>query len=250
MITYHNSICMGTGEIGKPLYELINGSFLTLPIDPEHFPENELTICDYLHICIPGNLDNFKEIVLSAALCTNAIFVIIHSTVIPGTTDDIQSSLHNTVVIHAPVHGKHHNNQMKKDMLRYPKYLGLPEKITKKQKDDIINYFKIVGFADIRPVDGSRSTEWLKVLSTTYFGLQIAWAQEVERICDKFNLDYKNVTDFFSIQEDIKPPHYSGQIGGHCVLPNIKIINSIYDSLACRFINDSNELKRRRDNEG
>jgi UDP-N-acetyl-D-mannosaminuronate dehydrogenase len=244
---FHHSICMGTGEIGRPLYELISGVFHTLPVDPVHFPDNDLTPCDMLHICIPGDIDNFNKIVVGSALNTLAAFVVVHSTVTPGTIKFLQECLPDQIVVHAPVHGKHHNNKMKRDMLRYPKYLGVPENIPKDLEEELKQYFELVGFSDVRIVYGPENTEWLKVLATTYFGLQIAWAQDVERICDKFGLDYDKVTDFFAIQEDVRPPHYPGKIGGHCVMPNIKIIENIYDSLACKFIKDSNELKERRD---
>ena len=35
------TVCVGIGEIGKPLYELLNGVHRTLPIDPIHYPENQ-----------------------------------------------------------------------------------------------------------------------------------------------------------------------------------------------------------------
>lgn len=249
----YDVICVGTGEIGRPLYELLNGVYKTLPVDPVHFKENmEVNAkCDYLHICIPSRPD-FTEIVIN--LIKNyhrPKFVFIHSTVTPGTTDSLNAASQgmnlNSWIIHAPVHGKHHNNQMKKDMLRYRKYLGIPNLIEEDYVNEILEHFKRVGFADIKIVWGPQNTEWLKILSTTYFGLQIAWAQEVERICDKFGLSYEQVTDFFSIQEDIKPPHYPGKIGGHCVMPNIDIIGTVYDSLACEFIKKSDKLKSKRD---
>ena len=86
-------------------------------------------------------------------------------------------------------------------------------------------------------------------LATSLFGYQIAWAQEVERICDKFGLDFDSVTDVYNYIEDIIPPHYSGIIGGHCVLPNIKIIKSIWQSDLLNWIEQSNELKKVREND-
>jgi len=240
------AICMGTGEIGKPLYELISGVFNTLPVDPIHFPGNELTACSILHVCIPGNIRNFNEIIIDAAIYTEALFVVVHSTVIPGTIDAIQDKL-TVPVIHSPVQGKHAGNQMKKDMLRYPKYLGVPETLTEKQEEELVGFFELVGFADVRVIRGVGNVEWQKVLATSFFGYMIAWAQEVERICDEFNLNYEAVTDTFKHIEDIIPPHYPGVIGGHCVMQNIELISKIHDSEALAFIKKSNDLKKKRD---
>jgi len=239
-------ICIGTGEIGKPLYELFNGVYKTLPIDPVRFSENTSiqAKCDYLHICIPGALNNFSDVVSDYIEKYKPHTVCIHSTVPPGTTRGIGLFV-DAIVIHTPVHGKHRGNSMKKDMLRYPKYLGVPEGLPDHDIKIIVEHFSRVGFYDIRPFRKPETTEWLKVLSTTYFGLQIAWAQEVERICNKFNLDYNEVSDFFSIQEDAKTPAWPGVIKGHCVMPNIDIIQEVYDSIAADFIRKSNDLKEK-----
>ena len=193
---YHNSICMGIGEIGKPLYELISGVFNTLPMDPIHFPDNKFTTCDMLHICIPGNLRSFNDLVVSATKITEAQFVIVHSTVIPGTIDAIQERL-LVPVVHSPVQGKHAGNKMKRDMLRYPKYLGVPETITKEQEEELTQYFELAGFSLVKIVRGVKNTEWQKILATSFLGYMIAWAQEVERICDDNYLDFEVEQVFF-----------------------------------------------------
>ena len=45
----YTNIIVGTGEIGMPLYELMNGVYKTLPVDLVHFKGNEniKTGCDY-----------------------------------------------------------------------------------------------------------------------------------------------------------------------------------------------------------
>jgi len=250
MESYEN-IIIGTGEIGMPLYELMAGVYRTLPIDPVHFPKNDdiKARCTDLHICIPGNFSDFEDIVIEAAKKYNAYAVYIHSTVIPGTTKRINDILYKdrNFAVHCPVHGKHHNNSMKKDMLRYPKYVGVEDNCKYAEKTIIREHFERIGFHDVRLFDGSENTEWLKILSTTYFGLQIAWAQEVERICDECGLDYDVVADFFPIQEDAKEPIFPGVIGGHCVMPNIELIKRIYESELLNWMEWSNRKKEERD---
>lgn len=246
MKTY-DVICMGTGEIGRPLYELLNGVYKTLPLDPVHYPDNEKEVapCTFLHICIPGNLDIAEEIKkIYFYACPK--YIIIHSTVVPGTIEKMQTVFEEPI-IHAPVQGKHAGNQMKKDMLRYPKYLGFPHTVSDAEIKEVVEHFERAGFYMVKPIMGTRNVEWQKVLATSLFGWQIAWAQEVERICDKFGLDFDSVTDIYNYIEDIIPPHYSGVIGGHCVMPNIELINRIYNSPAFDFIKRSNDLKEKRD---
>jgi UDP-glucose 6-dehydrogenase len=242
---FYDAVIVGVGEIGRPLYELLNAVYKTLPIDPIHYPGNtDIQVSTgFLHVCVPGNLDNFDDLVLGYINTYKPSVVFIHSTVVPGTTNRLKEKT-NTIVVNSPVHGKHKDSQMKSDMLRYTKYIGSPVILNKETIILIVNHLKNAGFSDVKFLENSYSTEWLKVLSTTYFGLVIAWAQEVERICDEFGLNYNDVTDFFKHQEDITPPHYAGIIGGHCILPNIEIIRSIYDSELLNWIEKSNEEKK------
>ena len=88
------------------------------------------------------------------------------------------------------------------------------------------------------------AAELAKVTETTYFGLMIAWAQEVERYCQKFGANYEEVAAFY---EEIAffPPvkYFPGVIGGHCVMPNIRILKKSFDSGILDVIEKSNELK-------
>ena len=92
------------------------------------------------------------------------------------------------------------------------------------------------------------ATELAKLTETTYFGLMIAWAQEVERYCDRVNQDYAEVTSFY---DEIKffPPvkYFPGLIGGHCVMPNIEILSRFEDSPMLKAIKTSNQKKLDRD---
>ena len=241
------TVCVGTGEIGKPLYELLNGVHRTLPIDPIHHPENQGKIvdCDFMHICIPGEIAHFNKVVLDYIHHYEPDFVLIHSTVVPGTCRRLQEQT-KVPIINSPVHGKHQGNQMKKDMLRYPKYLGFPEESLELLETPVCEHLAAAGFSDIRTIEGTENSEWAKILSTTQFGLVVAWAQEVERICDEFDLDYAYVADFFPIQEDSRGAIYPGFIGGHCVMPNIKLTKEIYSSELLDWLEWSNETKRER----
>ena len=96
-------VCVGTGEIGKPIFELINGVYNALPVDPDHYPLNGdiATSADFLHINIPGNLPNFKDIVIGYIQKYRATYTIIHSTVVPGTTEAICKAT-DSFVVHSP----------------------------------------------------------------------------------------------------------------------------------------------------
>ena len=74
----------------------------------------------------------------------------------------------------------------------------------------------------------------------------IAWAQEVERYCNALGADYDEVVSFY---EEIKffPPvkYFPGVIGGHCVMPNIAILQDKFPSGLLQAIIQSNVLKEK-----
>jgi UDP-N-acetyl-D-mannosaminuronate dehydrogenase len=90
------------------------------------------------------------------------------------------------------------------------------------------------------------ASEIAKLTETTYFGLLIAWAQEIERYCVKLGSNYDEVVSFY---EEIKflPPvkYFPGEIGGHCVMPNIDILLQKFPSALLQAILQSNSLKQK-----
>jgi UDP-N-acetyl-D-mannosaminuronate dehydrogenase len=134
--------------------------------------------------------------------------------------------------------------------------------------DELCKYTKFVGAID--PEVGRRAaehfesiglktkilscpeaTELAKLTETTYFGLMIAWAQEIERYCDQSGADYKEIISFY---DEIKffpsVKYFPGIIGGHCVMPNIEILRKFDQSVILEAIQTSNRMKIEREASG
>ncbi len=250
MTSKYDVSIIGFGEIGKPLGQLLAGRFSVYPMDPKVYPEytGDQITCNFLHICIPGSLDNFNEIVLEYIEKFEPKYTIIHSTVIPGTTRAIEElvkkyskeeSQETCKVVFSPVQGKHADNKMKREMLNYPKYLGATSL-------EIAQTVKVhlgeIGF-DVLIMNNPEEAEWSKIVATSYFGLMISWAQEMERLCDKHELDYNCITHFFPLADDFTPPHIPGIIRGHCVIQNLDLWEKVGKSDFVDLIRKSNELK-------
>ena len=99
-----------------------------------------------------------------------------------------------------------------------------------------------------RVLSSPEATELANLTETTYFGLIIAWAQEVERHCDQLGQDYNEIVSF---HEEIRffPPvkYFPGVIGGHCVIPNIEILGRVDHSEILKAVQSSNRKKIERD---
>src|SRR5439155_23322292 len=143
-----------------------------------------------------------------------------------------------TAVVNSPVRGKH--ARMQEEMLRYTKFVGALDLPSGQRA---VAHFEKVGMKT-KLLSSPEATEIAKLTETTYCGLLIAWAQEVERYCMELSTNYDEVVSFYDEIEFFPPVKYfPGVIGGHCVMPNIEILSHIDDSDLLRSIKASNALR-------
>ncbi|MCS6320068.1 MAG: hypothetical protein H8K05_20325 [Nitrospira sp.] len=129
---------------------------------------------------------------------------------------------------------------MAADLLRYNKFVGAMDAESAARA---ARHFESVGMKP-KVLSSPEATELAKLTETTYFGVMIAWAQEVERYCDQLGVNYDEIV---SIYEEIPffPPvkYFPGVIGGHCVMSNIEILNGLGHSDILTAIERSNKQK-------
>jgi UDP-N-acetyl-D-mannosaminuronate dehydrogenase len=195
--------------------------------------------CDVMHICFPFQNDKFVGQAVEYIHQYRPALTVINSTVAPGTTRRIAVES-GSAVVNSPVRGKH--ARMREEMLHYTKFVGA---LNVSSGQRAVEHFEKVGMKT-KLLRSPEATEIGKLSETTYFGLLIAWAQEVERYCMKLGANYDEVVSFY---DEIKffPPvkYFPGVIGGHCVMPNIAILLQKFPSGLLGAIVQSNELKQK-----
>ena len=232
-------LVIGLGETGKPLYEIIKDSNKYDVFGKDIEPLNIKFPIDILHICIPYS-KNYIKIVTDYIKLYKPKLVIINSTVIPGTTRKIYEKT-NTLIVYSPIRGKH--RRMKRDLLHYTKFIAGINKLAENKA--YIHLTNIGMKVDTYPT--IESLELAKLISTTYFGLLIAWAQEVERYAKQYNVSYDDLIKIFNeIPYFPKTKYTPGFIGGHCVMPNIKLLKkAVKKHIFLKPIEKSNKLKKK-----
>ena len=227
-------IILGMGEVGETLFDLlVNRKFDCVGIDLDNtkckkYSENEvIKNPEYLHVCLPGELTEFTNIVLNwIDKIKNIQVVIIHSTVKPGTTKIIQEKS-SIPILFSPVRGVH--RRFLNDIKKYTKFISFDSiEINSKIKIDLENRFKKVDW-----MSTTKTAELAKILvDTTYYGWLINYAQITKMICEKENVDFDEMWKFADeIHENLgnRPKMFPGIIGGHCVIPNLDLIE--YENL-------------------
>src|SRR6266446_5514155 len=230
-------VIVGLGEVGKPLLEIMKGRYRTFGVDINQ--PAPVSQCDVMHICFPFRSDKFVRQVVEYIHQYRPALTVINSTVAPGTTRSIAVES-GTAVVNSPVRGKH--ARMEEELLHYTKFVGA---LDPRSGQRAVEHFDGLGMKT-KLLGSPEATEIAKLTETSYFGLMIAWAQEVERYCTKLGVSYDEVVSFY---EEIKffPPvkYFPGKIGGHCVMPNIDILLQKFPSGLLQAIVQSNTLKQK-----
>jgi UDP-N-acetyl-D-mannosaminuronate dehydrogenase len=233
-------VVVGLGEVGKPLFELLSKHYETLGVDISP-PQGGIDRADVLHICYPFQVEDFVGETVRYIKLFQPRLTIINSTVGVGTTRLVAART-GAAVVNSPVRGKH--ARMLEELCMYTKFVGPIDPATGAQAAE---HFEYVGLKT-KVLSSPEATELAKLTETTYFGLMIAWAQELERYCDQSGADYQEIVSFY---DEIKffpsVKYFPGVIGGHCVMPNIEILRRFDQSVMLEAIQTSNRMKLERE---
>jgi len=228
------ALLIGYGEIGKGMTEIFTNVHRVAIHDPyKGINQSAMRIADtggdgieILLIAIPWG-DKFLMTVNDWQLILNKkVPTIIFSTVPVGTCDSLGAS-------HFPIEAKHpyiardvkHNSRC---------YFG-------GRDETAIRFLKEAGLNFIVLPD-PKWTEFLKLRSTTYYGVCIEFARYSERCAKSIGLDYHIIKrydeDYNSLVNNRGDSHNSRPvldppkdlIGGHCVVPNARILRTQFPS--------------------
>ncbi|MEK6914823.1 MAG: hypothetical protein AABW83_04185 [Nanoarchaeota archaeon] len=213
------SLIIGYGEIGKALYNILEKEYPTYWSDKDK--EEKEDKFEIIHICFPYS-EFFIEDVKKYQEFYKPKYTIIHSTVPPGISRKLNA-------IHSPIIGLHPH--LETSLKIFTKFIG------GKNASDIADYFRRSGIK-VYLFDDPETTELMKILDTSFYGLCIEYVKEVKKLCEKNNVPFEAWTIWTqNYNEGYKKlgfPEYNRpnlnpimkRIGGHCVSPNLRLIDT------------------------
>jgi len=220
----------GYGEVGKAI-----AKFYQKPKIKDKKRDDGLKDLDILHICIPYSKD-FVKIVKKQIRESNPELTIIHSTVPVGTTAKIGG-----VIVHSPVRGKHPD--LYQGIKTFVKFVGYENNVAGSLAK---KHFEKLGLK-VKLIFDARNTEALKLWDTTQYGLMIILNKEIKKFCDKNKLDFDFIYTLgnrtynegylkLKLPEVVRPwlKYMPGKIGGHCVIPNCRLLKSYIAKLVLK----------------
>ena len=227
-------IVAGLGENGLPFLKLISKKENAVGYDldkklmnEKKFMKLETSQTRFLHIAIPVN-QNFISNVVQLYKKFQPECIVIHSTISPGTTDRIQKKLKIPIIFSA-TRGVH--KRMLQDLKRYVKFFAISNNAPKKDWA-VSKYRESMKKCGIKTQQMSKpkTLELAKILcDTSYLGWLINYAQLTNTIALEHNVDYDEMWEFSDEIHKIlgnRPKMFPGFIGGHCVIPNLELIQN------------------------
>ena len=216
------TLIIGAGEVGKALYQSLRDYFPTI-IDIDYKFQVD---CEIMHICFPFSVA-FEKHVKEYQEKYKPKYTVIHSTVPVNTSRKLNA-------IHSPVIGIHPH--LKKSLETFTKFLG------GEQASEVADYFRKAGMK-VYITDKSETTELMKILDTTHYGIEIEFVKEVKTQCDKYKVPSEMwtlwVENYNKGYNELGYPEYckpnlipiKKKIGGHCIIKNCELLNSCFTKL-------------------
>lgn len=239
-----NVAILGLGEVGAAIKQLTEKQHSVF-IKELEYDQTKGKKIDVLHVCIPFT-QKFETIVVDLIGQLKPQLSIINSTVKPGTTTAIHAQTQANLV-HAPIDGVHPH--LYEYLFKFTKPLGAVNQTSYQLAK---THFEELGVKTAR-FNSPFETELAKILSTTYYGWNILFEKWVHQLCQDNAAEFEDVYTRYNqiynqgyrqeLPHVIRPilKHFSGEIGGHCVIPNTKILAEWLDDDFSRFMLEQNQ---------
>ena len=227
-------VVAGLGEIGYPILKLLSKKPTAVGYDLDKRLVNESKLkkfqnleTSFLHIAIPVT-SKFDSNLLQLYKKFKPECIVIHSTIGPGTTERIQKKL-DIPLIYSATRGVH--KRMLKDIKRYTKFFAISKNAPKRRWAIKTYSRKMKNFGvKTKQMSKPETLELAKILcDTSYLGWLINYSQITNVIAKNHGVNYDEMWTFADEIHKIlgnRPKMYPGYIGGHCVIPNLELINN------------------------
>lgn len=239
-------LIIGRGEVGSSLASVLSEVYDVATYDITDGLFDIRRECDVLHICIPYNKD-FLLCVNNYLATVNASLCIIHSTLPPDTLGIFEA----VDIVYSPVRGVH--PKMEQSLNTFVKYVGGKDKDKVNEAIDILRIAGIEAFE--MPL---KDLIFMKLLSTTQYGIHIAIAKFINDICKQEELNYENVytnanRTYNAGYRQLRMPYVQrpilyappdNKIDSHCIIENSVLLDKYFskDDVYYDLIDNVQEL--------
>lgn len=231
------SLVIGNGQIGSSVAEVISVTDDVTIYDKSGSEPPILKSVEILHICFPYSKQFIKQ-VNQYIIKYQPWHVIIWSTVTIGTTRKIRGA------VHSPVEGRHPH--LASSIKQSVRWIGANNPA---EEEFFTGYFRKL-LIKTKILNDSNFTEFLKLRSTSKYGINLMWTDYEARVADEIGMDFDYLKDFdedynklyhnlgmdWARRYILNPP--KGKIGGHCVVPNAELLDQQFPDELLKMIKE------------
>lgn len=219
-----NHLVIGRGEVGSSVAQALR-KYYSIVYDRDIEAIDVPEPINILHIAIPYN-DRFKLSVNEYRDLYQPDLIIVYSTVPIGTCEELEA-------VHSPVEGRHPN--IAHSILTSRRWIGTSNFILADLAASVWE-----PLCNIKHMDSANFTEWLKLRSTSKYGVNLVWADYEAKVSRKLGMDFADLKkfdeDYNALYLELGLPQFQryilddpqGHIGGHCVVPNAELLDNQY----------------------
>lgn len=223
---------IGLGQIGSAVAQvLLDANYKVSTLDVHSEPSKQ---SDILHICFGYSEKFIKEVKRYQRLYEPRL-TIVYSTVPIGTIKTLPQT------VHSPVEGRH--PRLYYSVKAGTRYIGHN---SVRDGDLAAEIWNSITECELLP--NSDWTEFLKLASTSKFGINLVWEDYVNEVAQELGMSHiiaKNWDkNYNKLYKKLKFPQFrkyvldapEGKIGGHCVVPNAELLDEQYPSELLKMI--------------
>ena len=231
---------VGLGEVGNSLYKLYTKRNIKCKrLDPYINLYDDLSEVHVLNVCIPCvDAESFIKNIENTIKTSSCHLVIVHSSILIGVIEKLKDLFPTKNIVHSPIRGVHPD--LTESTETFTKFIGCV-KGDIKSLDAAEKHLNSIDIQCHRTT--CTSTVLCKLLSTSYYGMCIAFTEHMGRVFDKHGEDFKDVGIWTDTYNDgykklgklnVQRPNLyrmEGSIGGHCVVPNAILLKKMFPEI-------------------
>jgi UDPglucose 6-dehydrogenase len=237
---------IGQGFVGNAIYQKFKNYYNVLTFDLDNSKCNStekelIENSEVIFVCLPTpmnqdgscNIDIVEGVIKKINDTVKDKIVVIKSTIVPGTTDRLNSKYENITIAFNPeflternaIEDYENQNRI---------ILGGPRTATTKLKQV---FSKVFPKAEIIKTDSTHA-EMVKYLINTFLSVKVSFANEIYQLCGKLSIDYDKVVEYATHDERLGNSHWSVPghdgdygFGGHCFPKDLSALISLTNEL-------------------
>ncbi|MDD5289793.1 MAG: hypothetical protein PHT40_01160 [Patescibacteria group bacterium] len=232
---------IGQGWIGKNYadnFEYRGFNIVRYGLEPEYAGNKEkIKECDIVFLAVPTPSTptgfDFSIVDQALNLIGQGKTAVIKSTILPGTTEELQRKHPDIIVLHSP---EFLTEATAKFDAWYPdrNIVGYVDKKGAEAADKVMDVLPVASFKAIIP---AKAAELIKYGGNCWFYLKIIYINMLYDLCQEMGIDYELVKRGMSYDTRIgythlDPIHKTGRgAGGHCFIKDFAAFRRLYGEM-------------------